>query len=110
MSEYALPRTDRERIAHMLSDSGRICVHSMDEEPIYSPNARWWRFICDVDTSRAVACVCEHESQPEFIVVHIGTDLRRVPFLWRLPADLRLVRRLSRLLKSHGGRLVPQID
>ena len=110
MAAYSLPRSDRPQLAEILGDSGRISVQSMDGGPITIPGMKWWRLICDAGAARAAVSICEHERQPESIIVDIGTDLRRILFFWRLPGDVRLVRRLNRLLECHGAVLIPQVD
>lgn len=110
MPTYMLPRTDRPDLPGILSDEGHIRVHCMDEEPIRSPDSKWWRLLCDAENARACAFVCEHEKQPEIVTVSVGIDSRRIVVFWRLPGDLRLVRRLSGILESHGADLVPADD
>jgi hypothetical protein len=88
----------------MLAELGVTSVRPMDDESRAVDGARWQRFVCDDGTARAIACIVEHDQLPGKIVVTVSTDLRRLPLIWRLPADLRLVQRLVRVLEHQGAK------
>jgi hypothetical protein len=88
----------------MLAELELTSVRPMDEEPRAVDGARWQRFVCDDGTARALASIAEHDQLPGKIVVTVSTDLRRLPLIWRLPADLRLVQRLARVLEHRGAK------
>jgi len=78
----------------------------MDSIPVVSPGARSWRYVCDMETSRALLALSEHEQLPNDIVVTVSTDLRRLPFPWTLVRDWRLSRLLSNRLLDAGGQVI----
>jgi hypothetical protein len=108
MAQYVFPNSQLRRIPEILGDSGAITVRPMDAEPVTWGGNRWHRFICTDGKEEAAVCIGEHEVRPDVIVVSVGTDLRRLPLLWRTPGDLRLVRRLNRLLAREGGQLLAE--
>lgn len=104
MPQYTLPQSEGPRVPEMLAELGVTSVRAMDEEPRAVDGTRWQRFVCDDGTARAIACIAEHDQLPGKIVVTISTDLRRLPLIWRLPADLRLVQRLARVFGRQGAK------
>ncbi len=110
MAQYTFPRPELSRIPEILSDSGAISVRPMDAEPITFRGDRWHRFTCTDGQAGAAAEVVELKRRPDVIVVGVSTDLRRLPLLWRIPGDVRLVRRLKRLLEREGGHLLVHDD
>ena len=103
MSLYLLPKTERQRVPEILSDGGSVAIRWMDDGPLSTDAARWWRFTCSEEASWAAGCIGEYQELPEMIVVSVGVDLRRMLLLWRLPGDLSLVRRLTRILEGAGA-------
>jgi hypothetical protein len=110
MAQYVFPNSQLSRIPEILSDSGAIVIRPMDAEPVTAGGNRWHRFTCTDGRAGAAACICEPAGRPDVIVVTVSTDLRRLPLLWRIPGDVRLVRRLNRLLEREGGRLLAEDD
>ena len=108
MGQYTFPRAERFRILDIVNPSGTIDIRSMDSAPVVSPGARWWRYVCDMEKSRAVLAVSEHEQLPNDIVVTMSKDLRRLPFLWTLVRDWRLSRLLSNRLLNAGGHPIDE--
>jgi len=106
MGQYNFPRTERLRILATVNPSGTLDIRSMDSTPVVSPSARWWRYVCDNEKSRAVLVLSEHEQLPNDVVVTVSTDLRRLPFFWTLLRDWRLSRLLSKRLLNAGGQLI----
>ena len=60
--------------------------------------------------AETAACICEPAARRDVIEVTVPTDLRRLPLLWRIPGDVRLVRRLNRLLEREGDKLLAEDD
>jgi hypothetical protein len=108
MAQYVFPNSQLSRIPEILSDSGAIVIRRMDAEPVVASGDRWHRLTCIDGKAGAAACICEPAGRPDVIVVMVSTDLRRLPLLWRIPGDVRLVRRLNRLLEHEGGRLLAE--
>jgi hypothetical protein len=106
MAQYAFPNSQLSRIPAMLSDSGAIVVRPMDAERVTADGSRWHRFTCTDGKAGATACIGEPDDGLKVIMVTVSLDLRRLPLLWRIPGDVRLVRRLEGLLEREGGRLL----
>ena len=94
----------------MVSESGVIAIDPMDNEPLTANGARWWRYSCSAGSEKAFLCIGEHPERPEDIVVTVGIDLQRLPFLWRLPRDWQLARRLAEKLEGAGAVLLEEED
>jgi len=110
MADYVFPRSQLPRIPEILSDSGAVVVRPMDNEPIRFRDGYWHRFTCVEGKAAAAASIYEPGVRPEVIVVGVSTELRRLPLLWRIRGDVRLVRRLNRLREREGGRLLAEDD
>jgi hypothetical protein len=110
MAQYVFSHLQLSRIPEILSDSGAIAVRPMDAEPVTAGGNGWHRFTCTDGNAVAAACVGEHAIRPDVIVVSVSTDLRRLLWLWRIPGDVRLVRRLNRILAREGGQLLTEED
>lgn len=106
MPQYMLPRSVWPQIPEMLSDSGTIAVQPIGDQPVKSDAAQWRRFTCRAGNATAITCVGEHQELPEWVVISISADLRRLLMVWRLPADLRLVRRLTQAIQREGALLL----
>jgi len=103
MAQYLLPKSDQTRVPELLCNGGEVTFGWMDDGLLEIDGARWWRFTCSSGNSSVVGSIGDHQELPEMIVVSIGLDLRRLPLIWRLFTDLRLVRRLNRLLEEAGA-------
>lgn len=110
MAQYLLPRSSLPQIPEILSAAGAVHVCAMDDQPICTPAHRWHRFTCRDGNAAVAASVDEPEARPNLIVVSVSTDLRRLPRLWRILGDVRLVRRLNRILEDAGGQLLVEDD
>ena len=108
MAQYVFPTSQLSRIPEILSDSGTVVVRPMDAEPVTAGGNRWHRLTCTDRKARAAACVGEHDARPGVIIVTVSLDLRRLPLLWRIPGDVRLVRRLNQLLERERGRMLAE--
>ncbi len=82
MGQYTFPRSEHSRILNVVNASGSININPMDDEPLLTPGARWWRYTCDSASSRALLSISEREQLPGEILVTVSTDLRRLPLVW----------------------------
>jgi hypothetical protein len=110
MAQYVFPTAQLSRIPEILSDSGTISVRPMDAAPLPVCGGSWHRLTCIEGNAVAAASIYESQVRPEAIVVGVSTDLRRLLLLWRIPGDVRLARRLNRLLEREGGELLVEDD
>lgn len=108
MAQYVFATSQLSRFPGFLSDSGTVVVRPMDAEPVTAGGNRWHRLTCTDRKARAAACVAEHDARPGVIIVTVSLDLRRLPLLWRIPGDVRLVRRLNQRLERERGRMLAE--
>jgi hypothetical protein len=103
--QFRLPVAMRSQVVPILEDSG-CQVTSLDVAPVYLDGVFWQRLECRAGDATAIIVIGDRAGRPDWFIVAVSLDLRRVLSFWKLRKDVRLVRKIREVMVSSGAKTI----